>query len=89
LLSAEDLNSREKYVETADTWLIILYRCEDSIDRHCMYRINRDRAQGCAFLMSCELYISLTVSDFVNDDNPNTTQTLEYTKDKYNMKIRK
>jgi hypothetical protein len=26
-----------------------------------------DRAQGCAFLMSCELYISLTASDFVNE----------------------
>jgi hypothetical protein len=25
----------------------------------------------------------------VYDDNPNTTQTLEYTKDKYNAKIRK
>jgi hypothetical protein len=25
-----------------------------------------DRAQGCAFLMSCELYISLTASDFVD-----------------------
>jgi hypothetical protein len=24
-----------------------------------------------------------------NSDNPNTTQTLEYTKDKYNAKIRK
>jgi hypothetical protein len=23
------------------------------------------------------------------DDNPNTTQTLEYTKNKYNVKIRK
>jgi hypothetical protein len=28
---------------------------------------DRDRAQGCAFLMSCELYISLTQSDFVKD----------------------
>jgi hypothetical protein len=26
-----------------------------------------DRAQGCAFLMSCELYISLSQSDFVED----------------------
>jgi hypothetical protein len=26
---------------------------------------------------------------WVNSDNPNTTQTLEYTKDKYNAKIRK
>jgi hypothetical protein len=26
-----------------------------------------DRAQGCAFLTSCELYISLTQSDFVED----------------------
>jgi hypothetical protein len=26
-----------------------------------------DRAQGCAFLTSCELYISLTQSDFVNE----------------------
>jgi hypothetical protein len=26
-----------------------------------------DRAQGCTFLMSCELYISLTASDFVNE----------------------
>jgi hypothetical protein len=25
----------------------------------------------------------------VDGDNPNTTQTLEYTKDKYNVKIRK
>jgi hypothetical protein len=25
-----------------------------------------DRAQGCAFLTSCELYISLTASDFVD-----------------------
>jgi hypothetical protein len=24
-----------------------------------------------------------------HSDNPNTTQTLEYTKDKYNVKIRK
>jgi hypothetical protein len=24
-----------------------------------------------------------------SDDNPNTTQTMEYTKDKYNVKIRK
>jgi hypothetical protein len=28
---------------------------------------NGDRAQGCAFLTSCELYISLTQSDFVED----------------------
>jgi hypothetical protein len=28
---------------------------------------NGDRAQGCAFLTSCELYISLTASDFVNE----------------------
>jgi hypothetical protein len=28
---------------------------------------DRDRAQGCAFLMSCELYISLSQSDFVED----------------------
>jgi hypothetical protein len=28
---------------------------------------NGDRAQGCAFLMSCELYISLTASDFINE----------------------
>jgi hypothetical protein len=28
---------------------------------------DRDRAQGCAFFMSCELYISLTQSDFVNE----------------------
>jgi hypothetical protein len=27
---------------------------------------DRDRAQGCTFLTSCELYISLTVSDFVD-----------------------
>jgi hypothetical protein len=26
-----------------------------------------DRTQGCAFLTSCELYISLTASDFVNE----------------------
>jgi hypothetical protein len=26
-----------------------------------------DRAQGCVFLMSCELYISLTASDFVDE----------------------
>jgi hypothetical protein len=26
-----------------------------------------DRAQGCVFLMSCELYISLSQSDFVED----------------------
>jgi hypothetical protein len=26
-----------------------------------------DRAQGCAFLTSCELYISLTQSDFVDE----------------------
>jgi hypothetical protein len=26
-----------------------------------------DRAQGCAFLTSCELYISLTASDFVDE----------------------
>jgi hypothetical protein len=26
-----------------------------------------DRVQGCAFLMSCELYISLTASDFINE----------------------
>jgi hypothetical protein len=26
-----------------------------------------DRAQGCTFLMSCELYISLTALDFVNE----------------------
>jgi hypothetical protein len=26
-----------------------------------------DRAQGCTFLTSCELYISLTQSDFVNE----------------------
>jgi hypothetical protein len=26
-----------------------------------------DRVQGCAFLMSCELYISLTASDFVDE----------------------
>jgi hypothetical protein len=26
-----------------------------------------DRVQGCAFLTSCELYISLTQSDFVDD----------------------
>jgi hypothetical protein len=26
-----------------------------------------DRAQGCAFLMSCELYISLSQADFVED----------------------
>jgi hypothetical protein len=26
-----------------------------------------DRAQGCAFLTSCELYISLSQSDFVED----------------------
>jgi hypothetical protein len=26
-----------------------------------------DRVQGCAFLMSCELYISLTQSDFVDE----------------------
>jgi hypothetical protein len=26
-----------------------------------------DRAQGCTFLMSCELYISLTALDFVDE----------------------
>jgi hypothetical protein len=26
-----------------------------------------DRVQGCAFLMSCELYISLSQSDFIED----------------------
>jgi hypothetical protein len=46
-----------------------------------------DRVQGHTFLMSCELYISLTALDFVDDDNLNTTQTPEYTKDKYNAKI--
>jgi hypothetical protein len=28
---------------------------------------DRDRVQGCAFLTSCELYISLTASDFVDE----------------------
>jgi hypothetical protein len=28
---------------------------------------NGDRAQGCAFLTSCELYISLTASDFIDE----------------------
>jgi hypothetical protein len=28
--------------------------------------VDGDRAQGCAFLTSCELYISLTASDFVD-----------------------
>jgi hypothetical protein len=28
---------------------------------------DRDRAQGCAFLMSCKLYILLSQSDFVED----------------------
>jgi hypothetical protein len=28
---------------------------------------DRDRAQGCTFLMSCELYISFTASDFVDE----------------------
>jgi hypothetical protein len=28
---------------------------------------DRDRAQGCVFLMSCELYISLSQSDFIED----------------------
>jgi hypothetical protein len=28
---------------------------------------DRDRAQGCAFLTSCELYILLSQSDFVED----------------------
>jgi hypothetical protein len=29
--------------------------------------VNRDRAQGCTFLTSCELYILLTASDFVDE----------------------
>jgi hypothetical protein len=60
-----------------------------------------DRVQGCT--MSCELYIMLTALVFIDEqvhihwalsyfkgrcpDNPNTRQTLEYTKDKYNVKI--
>jgi hypothetical protein len=39
-----------------------------------------DRAQGCAFLTSCELYISLTASDFV-DEQVRIHWALSYFKD--------
>jgi hypothetical protein len=43
IVSAKDLNIREKYIKTAESWSISLLYCidvKDSIDRHCMCHIS-------------------------------------------------